>query len=99
MTAPYSNTRAVLACILGVLSLSCVPGILTGLPAVLLGAFELKAVRKGVAPPQNKILAYIGIVLGGIACVLGIALAIYLGAEIYREVGNFFEGLMHSKWF
>lgn len=99
MKAPYSNSRAVLACVLGVLSLSCVPGFLTGVPAVLLGAFELKAVRVGIAPPQNKILALIGIVFGGIACILGIALAIYLGAEIYREVANFFEGLMHSKWF
>jgi len=94
-----SNSRALWSCILGVLSLFCVFNVLTGIPAVLLGFFELSAIRNGKSLPQNRTLATIGIVFGILGSLVGIAFLIWLGSQAYLAVSDFFEGLMHSKWF
>lgn len=94
-----SNSRALWSCILGVVSLFCLFSLIAGIPAVLLGFFELSAIRNGKSPPQNRILAMIGIVFGILGSLVGIAFLIWVGSQAYLGLSEFFEGLMHSKWF
>ncbi len=88
-----------MACVLGVLSISCLPGLLSGLPAIILGGFELKAVQRGEAPRQNRIFAWIGIGFSSVGTVASLALAVWLGLEAFRGLADFLHGLAHSKWF
>ncbi len=76
--AAPSNTRAIVALILGILSMPCFCGFLTGIPAIILGHLEMKAINEGKSPESNRNLAKIGYILG----IVGTALTC-LGAIAY----------------
>jgi hypothetical protein len=63
------STRAVVTLILGILSLVCA-GFLTGIPAIILGNMELKAIKKGEAPKEGEGVAKVGFILGIVGTVL-----------------------------
>lgn len=78
--APPARTegKAVAALVLGVLSVTCLGGIFTGLPAIILGALA----RRDIDRSQGR-LAGAGIAAGGIAAGLfGTALTLILAASM-----------------
>lgn len=82
------STNAIIALILGILSLTCGCGFVTGIPAFFVGRAELKAVRENRSPYSNKALAKIGMILGAIGAVIsflviiGYLLLIALGVSL-----------------
>lgn len=76
-TAPGNSTKAVVALILGILSLVCF-GFLAGIPAIFVGRAELKDIDEGRSPESNRTLAKVGYILG----IVGSALSC-LGALVY----------------
>lgn len=63
------STRAVVTLILGILSLVC-GGFLTGIPAIIIGNMELKAIKKGEAPKEGEGVTKVGFILGIVGTVL-----------------------------
>jgi hypothetical protein len=82
--ASPTSTSAIMALVLGILSLACC-GFFTGIPAIFLGRSELKAIEEGRNSESNRALAKIGMILGIIGTVimvlfgLGYILLIILG--------------------
>ena len=66
---PAASTRALASLILGVLSLVCM-GFVAGIPAIILGSMELKAIRLHEAPASGEGMAKVGYILGIIGTVL-----------------------------
>lgn len=63
------STRAVVTLILGILSLVC-GGFLTGIPAIIIGHMELKAIKTGESPKEGEGVARVGFILGIVGTVL-----------------------------
>ncbi len=63
------STRAVVTLILGILSLVC-GGFLTGIPAIIIGHMELKAIKNGEAPREGEGVTKVGYILGIVGTVL-----------------------------
>ncbi len=63
-----ASGQAVAALILGILSILCM-GIFTGIPAIVLGSIELKAIKAGKAPQSGEGMAKVGYILGIIGTV------------------------------
>ena len=82
-----ASGRAVASLILGILSLVCM-GFLAGIPAIILGSMEMKAIRAGQAPATGESAAKVGLVLGiigtALTCltILGFVLMIILGISV-----------------
>ncbi len=70
-TTPPTSTssKALVSLILGILSLVCF-GFLAGIPAIILGRMELKAIDQGLSPESNRNMAKIGYILGLIGTIL-----------------------------
>lgn len=66
---PAASTRATAALILGILSLICA-GFLTGIPAIILGSMEMKAIKAGLSPASGEGIAKVGYILGIVGTVL-----------------------------
>lgn len=92
------SARAVAALVLGVLSLVCA-GFFAGIPAIILGGMELKAIKAKQAPAEGEAIAKIGMILGIIGTALTllaflllialIAMGISLGASgAFSEITN-----------
>lgn len=64
-----ASTRATAALILGILSLICM-GFLAGIPAIILGSMELKAIKAGLAPAAGEGMAKVGYILGIVGTIL-----------------------------
>jgi len=64
-----ASGRAVAALVLGILSVFCM-GILAGIPAIILGTIELKAIKAGQAPRAGESAAKAGYILGIIGTAL-----------------------------
>jgi len=65
------------AFVLGLNSLVCFGFIYTGIPAIIMGAMELRDIKKGNASEKGKTFAILGIILGGIgiiAVIIGYAI-------------------------
>jgi len=85
-----ASGRATMTLILGVLSITCT-GLFTGIPAIILGFMELRAIKSGHAPAEGAGNAKVGIALGFvgtllmalaiIAIIIIIALGISLGSS------------------
>lgn len=81
------STRALITLILGILSLVCA-GFLTGIPAIIIGHIELKAIQRGEAPKEGEGVAKVGFILGIVGTVLtciaimGIFFMILLGISL-----------------
>ncbi len=69
MAGQSSSGKAVAALILGILSLVCF-GFLAGIPAIILGRMELKAIDQGLSPESNRTLAKVGYILGIVGTIL-----------------------------
>jgi len=86
----HASSRATITLILGILAITCT-GLLTGIPAIILGFMELKAIKAGQAPIEGESSAKIGLVLGFVGTLLAaiaiiafvviIALGISLGTS------------------
>lgn len=68
-TPPAASTRALAALICGILSLVCM-GFVTGIPAIILGSMELKAIKAGSSPTAGEGIAKVGYILGIVGTVL-----------------------------
>jgi len=68
-TAPGASRRALASLILGILSLICM-GFVAGIPAIILGSMEMKAIRAGSAPAAGESVAKVGWILGIVGTVL-----------------------------
>lgn len=85
-----ASGRAMATLILGILSIVCA-GFVAGIPAIILGAMELKAIRHGESPKEGESISKVGLALGVVGTVLTflallaffaiIALGISLGAS------------------
>lgn len=64
-----ASGRAIATLILGILAIASM-GFLTGIPAIVIGHIELKAIKLGQAPKAGEGLARVGLILGIIGTVL-----------------------------
>ena len=90
-----ASTRATAALVLGILSIICM-GFLAGIPAIILGSMELRAIKAGQAPAAGEGLAKVGYVLGIVGTVLTclammalislMALGITLGTSVLQDM-------------
>jgi len=71
--AQAASGRAIVAMVLGIFSLLCL-GFLAGIPAIVLGYTEIKAIREGKSPPSGDSAAKAGLILG----ILGTALSLLI---------------------
>jgi uncharacterized protein DUF4190 len=78
--APANNTKAVIALVLGILSLVCC-GFFSGIPAIFVGRSELKDIDEGRSIEANRTLAKLGFILGLIGTILSC-----LGALAYIAI-------------
>lgn len=69
VASQMGSTRAVVTLILGILSLVC-GGFLTGIPAIIIGHMELKAIKSGLAPKEGEAVTKVGFILGIVGTVL-----------------------------
>ena len=80
-----ASSRAIAALILGILSLVCM-GFTTGIPAIILGSMELKAIKSGTSPKVGEGVAKIGYILGIIGtvltCLVALAFAVLIALGI-----------------
>ncbi|MCE9625686.1 MAG: DUF4190 domain-containing protein [Deltaproteobacteria bacterium] len=83
-----NNTKATIALVLGILSLVCC-GFFAGIPALILGRSECKAIDEGRSPESNRTIAKLGWILGLVGTILSV-----LGALIY--VGIIAMAIMQS---
>lgn len=67
--AKAASNRAMATLILGILALICM-GFVAGIPAIILGSMELKAIKGGQAPQEGEGLARVGYILGIIGTIL-----------------------------
>lgn len=85
--AQPASSRATTVLILGILSLVCA-GIFTGIPAIILGSMEQKAIKAGLSPKSGEGITKVGYILGIVSTVFSclifilIAIAIMLPAFI-----------------
>lgn len=70
-----TNTRAIVALVLGILSLVCC-GFFAGIPAIILGRVEMKASSQVSGAENNKTIAQIGFITGIIGTVFSALLAL-----------------------
>ena len=87
---PKTNTKALVSLILGVCSYILSAGILTGLPAVILGHMALREIERSEGKEEGRSLAIIGLVLGYIAIVatiIGCAFVAIFILGIFGAVG------------
>ncbi|MFO1464606.1 MAG: DUF4190 domain-containing protein [bacterium] len=78
--APQNNTKAVVSLVLGILSLLCC-GFFAGIPAIIVGRSEVKAIDEGRGDPGNRNLAQIGWILGLVGTILSA-----IGALVYIAI-------------
>jgi len=88
---PHASTRALAALILGILS--CIFfGLFAGIPAIVLGRKEEKAILRGEAPVAGNMMARLGWILGivGISlwCLIGIILQVFFGSIVLLGIGG-----------
>jgi hypothetical protein len=76
-TQQKASSRAVTTLVLGILSITCT-GFLTGIPAIILGLTELKAIKAGEAPREGESMTKVGMILGLVSTILT-ALAVLVG--------------------
>ena len=67
---PGASSKAILALVLGILSLVCC-GFVTGIPAIIIGKQEMNAIKEGRSNKEGHSLAQVGFILG----IVGTALA------------------------
>jgi len=83
---PSASTRALLALILGILSCLLL-GLFAGIPAIILGRKEEKAIARGEAPLAGKNFARWGWILGIVGtalwCLCGIFLEAFFGVFLF----------------
>lgn len=88
VATPPSSTRAITALILGIFSLLCC-GFITGVPAIILGRSEMKAVDRGLSPQSNRTLGLLGFVLGIIGTIIScLSLLAYLAIIFFGILGS-----------
>ncbi|MBI4212099.1 MAG: DUF4190 domain-containing protein [Deltaproteobacteria bacterium] len=75
MQTQAASVRAIAAMILGVLSFLCF-GFITGIPAIILAVFELKAIKRGEAPAKGDSIAKTGLTMGIIGTSLSLLMLI-----------------------
>jgi hypothetical protein len=78
---PASSPKAVIALVLGIMSVFCC-GPFTGVPAAILGKMEMDAIKQGRSPESNLGMAKAGFwigIIGTALFILGIVLAIFFG--------------------
>ncbi|KAB2842341.1 DUF4190 domain-containing protein, partial [bacterium] len=86
---PKNNTKAIMALVLGILSLLCC-GFFAGIPAIIVGRSEVKAIDEGRGDPANRNLAQIGWILGLVGTILSA-----IGALVYIAIFAF--AIMQGK--
>lgn len=69
--SPQSSSRATATLICGILSITCT-GLVTGIPAIILGTMELKAIKAGRSPEIGGSITKLGLILGAVGTLLSI---------------------------
>jgi len=84
-----ASSRATLTFILGILAFTCF-GILTGIPAIILGAKELKEIKNGTSSKAGETITKVGFTFGIIVTALTalILLAVFTFALIAGMVSQ-----------
>ncbi len=67
-----ASSAAIIALVLGIASWICSLGLLTGIPAWIVGKKEIDAINEGRSPQAGKLMAQIGMWLGIIMTILSI---------------------------
>ena len=67
-----ASSAAIIALVLGIASWICSLGLLTGIPAWIVGKKEINAINEGRSPQSGKLMAQIGMWLGIIMTILSI---------------------------
>lgn len=81
LQAKSSSNRALAVLILGILSLICM-GFFAGIPAIILGSMELRAIKEGKAPKEGEGPTKVGFILGIVSTVLTLLAMLALAAII-----------------
>lgn len=87
-----ASSNAIATLILGILSILCM-GFVTGVPAIILGSIELKAIKAGKSPTSGETPTKVGYILGIIGTVLtclsifAVIVAVVLGMKL-NFLGN-----------
>jgi len=89
---------AIVSLVLGIVAILCcwIPffNFLLGIAAAVLGIIELKNINKGVSSGKGKVMAIIGIVLGGIIIVWGIIALFTIGMASLLNMPR-----MYQNWY
>ena len=67
-----ASSAAIIALVLGIASWICSLGLLTGIPAWIVGKKEINAINEGRSPQSGKLMAQIGMWLGIIMTIISI---------------------------
>jgi len=73
-----ASSSAIWALVLGLASFVCSLGLLTGIPAWIIGRKEIKAIEAGQSDPAGKVMAQIGMWLGIIFTILSVLFTIFM---------------------
>lgn len=90
-----ASSRAVMTLVLGILSITCT-GLLTGIPAIILGTIELKAIKAGQAPKEGESSAKIGLILGIVGTLLMVLAIFAFIAIIALGISFGTSGVIHE---
>ncbi|MCG9479144.1 MAG: DUF4190 domain-containing protein [Actinomycetia bacterium] len=89
------GVMAIVSLILGIVAVLCcwIPflNFILGIAAIVLGILELKNIKKKSTSDKGKVMAIVGIVLGGIIVVWGIVSIITLGAAYLMNMPRMYQ--------
>jgi hypothetical protein len=86
-TQPGASTNAIVALVLGILSLICC-GCIAGIAGIIVGKGELAAINEGRSPEAGRGMAQIGMILSIIGTVLSVLGAIGYAVMIALAVAS-----------
>lgn len=91
---PGPSGMAITALVLGILSLICC-GFFAGIPAIIVGKQELKAIKEGRSNIEGQTIAQVGFILGIVGTVLTcLVTLIYIGLMVFGiSMGIMQEGM------
>jgi hypothetical protein len=92
---PQSSSRATATLICGILSITC-SGLVTGIPAIILGAMELKAIKAGKSPEIGGSITKLGLILGAVGTLLSILAILAFIAIIALGISLGTSGAIHE---
>lgn len=94
-----ASGRAVAALVMGILSILCL-GFLAGIPAIILGSMELRAIKAEAAPAAGETAAKVGYILGivgtALTCITMIIFIIMIALGVSMSTMDAMQNVVFS---